>query len=116
MDSIDKLQTSYRVEVSGWDASEEFFVEKTTLNWRGGDQKEINLRAGLREGCVLFVRLLQSIALVNNIPIAYQAAKVMKRDAKGRTRASWLSCARRTEALQRISGKTKQCKRRPDPG
>jgi hypothetical protein len=88
MDSIDKLQTSYRVEVSGWDASEEFFVEKTTLNWRGGDQKEINLRAGLREGCVLFVRLLQSIALVNNIPIAYQAAKVMKRDTKGRTRVS----------------------------
>jgi hypothetical protein len=34
------------------------------------------------------VRLLQPVALVNNIPIAYQAAKVMKRDAKGRTRVS----------------------------
>ena len=40
-----------------------FFVEKTMLDWRGGEQKEISLRAGPREGCVLFVRLLQPIAL-----------------------------------------------------
>jgi len=87
MDPIGKVQMSYRVEVSGWDASENFFVEKTTLDWRGGDQKEISLQVRLREGCMLFIRLLQPPAAANNIPIAYQVSKV-KKDDKGRTRFS----------------------------
>jgi hypothetical protein len=70
------MQASYRVEVSGWDASENFFVEKTTLVWRGEERKEISLNARVRPGCVLFVRLLQPTAVVNNIPIAYEAANV----------------------------------------
>jgi len=80
---MNKLQTNYRVEVSGWDASENFFVEKTTLEWRGGEQKEISLPVKLREGCVLFVRLLQPTAAAVNVPIAYQAAKVTNKDSKG---------------------------------
>lgn len=53
---------SYRVEVSGWDASEKFFVEKTALTWGGDEKKEINLRSSLREGSVVFVHLLQAFA------------------------------------------------------
>ena len=86
MNSTVTPQNSYRVEVSGWDASENFFVEKTMLDWHGGEQKEISLPVTLREGCVLFVRLLQPNAALNNMPIAYQAAKVMQQDSKGRRR------------------------------
>jgi len=75
---------SYRVEVSGWDASEKFFVEKTTLTWGGDEKKEITLRSSLREGSVVFVRLLQAFAKGHHAPIPYQAASVTK-DAAGRT-------------------------------
>ena len=30
-------EDTYRVEVSGWDAKENFFVEKTTLEWKPED-------------------------------------------------------------------------------
>jgi hypothetical protein len=74
----------YRVEVSGWDASEKFFVEKTTLTWGSDEKKEITLRSSLREGSVVFVRLLQAFAKGHHIPIPYQAASVTE-DAVGRT-------------------------------
>ena len=48
-----------RVEVSGWDRSENFFVEKTTLDWNQEGDKDLALRAEVREGSVLFVRLLK---------------------------------------------------------
>jgi hypothetical protein len=68
--------SSYRVEVSGWDASDAFFVEKTTLDWSGGDKKEISLRSGLSEDAVVFVRLLQEFGKADSFPIAYRAASV----------------------------------------
>jgi hypothetical protein len=79
---------SYRVEVSGWDASEGFFVEKTTLDWGQNTQQEIRLRSTLREGCVLFVRLLQPRDEGAHFPVAYQAVKIMAKDADGWTRIS----------------------------
>lgn len=60
MDFHLELPASYRVEVSGWDASENFFVEKTGLEWNREEKKEIVLRSFLLEGCVVFVSLLQS--------------------------------------------------------
>ena len=75
---------SYRVEVSGWDTSDAFFVEKTTLDWSGGDQKEINLASALHEDAVVFVRLLQQVGKVDSIPIAYRASGV-KTGENGRT-------------------------------
>ena len=75
---------SYRVEVSGWDASDAFFVEKTTLDWSGGDEKEINLRSDLREGAVVFVRLLRQLGKVDSFPIAYRASSV-RTGENGRT-------------------------------
>jgi len=76
--------SSYRVEVSGWDASDAFFVEKTTLDWSGGDEKEISLRSTVREGAMVFVRLLQQVGTVNSVPIAYRASSA-KTGASGRT-------------------------------
>lgn len=79
----------YRVEVSGWERAENFFVEKTMLDWNQEGKKDIALRAEVREGSVLFVRLLQTSVDVNNIPIAYQAVKIASKDPNGRTRL-WL--------------------------
>ena len=47
-------EDSYRVEVSGWDAKENFFVEKTTLEWKPEDKKSMLLRADIRPGCIVF--------------------------------------------------------------
>ena len=76
----------YRVEVSGWDASETFFVEKTLLEWEGQGKKEIALRSRVREGSVIFVRLLQPITTGTTFPIAYQTKFVSAKDANGQTR------------------------------
>lgn len=66
---------TYRVEVSGWDCSESFFVEKTSLTWERDAEKLIFLKSNLREGSVVFMRLLQPV-LPNTVPVAYQVARV----------------------------------------
>jgi hypothetical protein len=76
-------QNNYAVEVSGWDMSETFFVEKTSLTWAADGNKEISLRRPVREGCVVFVRLMQPVASADNYPIACQAVKVMEQAADG---------------------------------
>ncbi len=85
-----ELQTevsgAYRVEVSGWDASECFFVEKTTLDWGHDPHQEIRLRCTLRQGCIVFVRLLQPMDDGAHFPVAYQAVEVMAKDEDGSAR------------------------------
>lgn len=44
MDFENCAQDTYNVEVSGWDAKENFFVEKTVLDWKSDDKKAILLR------------------------------------------------------------------------
>jgi hypothetical protein len=78
----------YRVEVSGWDAKENFFVEKTTLEWNPDDKKSMRLRADIRPGCIVFVRLLQPLATATSFPIAYEALTSAERDASGAARVS----------------------------
>lgn len=81
---FDANQNSYAVEVSGWDASEDFFVEKTDLAWTADGMKEISLHHTVREGCVVFVRLLQPVVNADSCPIACQTVKVMEHAATGR--------------------------------
>jgi hypothetical protein len=69
-------EDSYRVEVSGWDAKENFFVEKTMLHWSGDEHKEISLRSNVREGSVVFIRLLQPFSKAAGFPVPYKAASV----------------------------------------
>ena len=78
----------YRVEVSGWDAKENFFVEKTTLEWNPDDKKSMVLRADIRLGCIVFVRLLQPLATATSFPIAYEALTSAEKDANGAARVS----------------------------
>jgi hypothetical protein len=87
MDVLAQSMESYRVEVSGWDASDTFFVEKTTLEWGHEAHKTISLRSTLREGSVVFVRLLPSIGNENHFLIAYLAVQVEEKESTGRTRA-----------------------------
>lgn len=82
---MDQEENSYGVEVSGWDASDKFFVETTTLQWGCDEKKEIGLRSLVREGSVVFVRLLQPMDDADNFPLACQIVKLMGTDAEGRT-------------------------------
>lgn len=68
--------SSYRVEVSGWDDKENFFVEKTTLDWSEADGKTIGVRSSVRTESVLFVRLIQPLGGGTGFPVPYRAVKV----------------------------------------
>lgn len=85
---------SYRVEVSGWDAAENFFVEKTTLRWKADREKEVRLGRVLTEETVVFVRLLRPLATRNNFPIAYRAKRAPARGTDGKWPV-WLTQLRR---------------------
>ncbi|MFZ0580898.1 MAG: hypothetical protein WA690_25210 [Candidatus Acidiferrales bacterium] len=68
--------SSYRVEVSGWDDEENFFVEKTTLDWSETGGKTIGMRSSVRLESVLFVRLIQPLGGGTGFPVPYRAVKV----------------------------------------
>jgi hypothetical protein len=64
---------TYRVEVSGWDKSQTFFVEKSELEWDGSIGKQLKLRRALSTGAMIFVRLMQPTAADRSSPVAYRA-------------------------------------------
>jgi hypothetical protein len=63
----------YRVEVSGWDTDERFFVEKSMLVWTESAGKTLVLKALVRTGSVLFVRLIQPLGGGGSFPVPYRA-------------------------------------------
>jgi hypothetical protein len=65
----------YRVEVSGWDADERFFVEKSRLIWNERAGKRVALNALVRIGSVLFVRLIQPAGTGSSFPVPYRAVE-----------------------------------------
>jgi hypothetical protein len=67
---------SYRVEVSGWDARENFFVEKTLLDWREREGKTVALHATVRLDSILFVRLLRPLGGGADFPVPHRAVSV----------------------------------------
>jgi hypothetical protein len=67
------VTSHYSVEVSGWDASEGFFVEKCELEWNEQSGKQVLLRRMLPEGAHVFVRLLQPMAAERSYPVPYKA-------------------------------------------
>jgi hypothetical protein len=67
------LKTSYSVEVSGWDDSYSFFVERSELTWEEESGKHLTLSHRLSPGTMIFVRLLQPTALERTSPVAYHA-------------------------------------------
>jgi hypothetical protein len=82
-----QLSSNYRVEVSGWDAMETFFLEKTVLYWDSAGH-QLCLRARLREGAVLFVRLLQPFDNEENFPVPYVVTRNLPIEMDGRVTVS----------------------------
>lgn len=62
----------YRVEVSGWDHEQAFFVEKAELEWSEESGKQLALGHSLSEGAVVFVRLLQPTSIERASAVAYK--------------------------------------------
>jgi hypothetical protein len=67
------LAIAYRVEVSGWDSHQEFFVERTELQW-SEDGKQVMLSREVSPGALLFLRLLDPTSLDRVHPVPYQAS------------------------------------------
>ena len=65
--------STYRVEVSGWDRYQAFFVEKCELEWSEETGKRVTLARALRPGTMIFVRLLQPVSADQPFPVAYYA-------------------------------------------
>ncbi len=63
----------YRVEVSGWDSTHAFFVEKADLEWSEESGKHLIMGRPLRESAIIFVRLLQPTASERSYPVPYEA-------------------------------------------
>lgn len=62
----------HRVEVSGWDRDEAFFVEKTQFLPNGCHGERIRLRHALRDLAVIFIRVLHTRVPSRVCPVAYQ--------------------------------------------
>jgi hypothetical protein len=76
----------YRVEVSGWNSAESFFVEKASLEWTSSGLKSVRLKTDLCCGTVVFLRLLHHDAATSQFPIAYQTCGFSPRESDGRSR------------------------------
>ena len=64
---------TYRVEVSGWDAQQKYFVTKADLQWFEDNAKQLVLSCRLGNNPILFVRLLNSTDQDRALPVPYQA-------------------------------------------
>jgi len=62
----------YRVEVSGWDKNQAFFVEKSDLEWTEDSGKRIVLRHEVPDRAVVFVRLLRILSTGRTHPVPYE--------------------------------------------
>jgi hypothetical protein len=78
--------TDYRVEVSGWDVDESFFVEKATLEVNQLSECVIYLRHPLRAGLMVFLRLIDSRVRYPTFPVAYRVTEVTSAEGAERSR------------------------------
>jgi len=69
-------QTSCRVEISGWDLSENFFVEKTLLRHCNDGSQKVLLHTPLRVGALVFARLTDESTSDRAVPVTYQVATI----------------------------------------
>jgi hypothetical protein len=76
------VMSTYRVEVSGWDTSRSFFVEKAELEWNDEGWKHVALGRELKDGAIVFVRLLQPMSPDRSHPVPYEIRNVAKTDER----------------------------------
>ncbi|MHB8412882.1 MAG: hypothetical protein ACYDDI_13180 [Candidatus Acidiferrales bacterium] len=75
--------SSCRVEISGWDLSDNFFVEKAMLSRCGDGSRRVLLHTPLRVGALVFVRTTDEPSAERTIPVTYQVATINGRYASG---------------------------------
>ena len=63
----------YRVEVSGWNSRQNFFVENCDLLWSEETGKRITVQQKLHNKAILFVRLLEPGQSEPAHPVVYEA-------------------------------------------
>ncbi len=68
--------SSYRVEISGWDNSDVFFVERSELEWSGEASKRVRLSHDLVDSSIVFVRLLQNTNAHSVHAVAYRVESI----------------------------------------
>lgn len=88
MIGVARQDQHYSVEVSGWNSAENFFVEKTSLEWSPEGSKSVRLKTELRPGTIVFLRLLEYGPIANQFPVAYQTSEHGSHDSEGRVRVS----------------------------
>lgn len=81
-------EIDYRVEVSGWDALESFFVEKAVLELGEKGDRFVRLRHPVRTGLMVFLRVIDSRVNFPTFPIAYQVKDVTPSGSDGANRVS----------------------------
>ncbi len=74
-------KASAHVEVSGWNLSEEFFVEKGLLSSDGDGEQRIVLQTWLRVGSLVFVRCSDRESAMRSIPVTYQVSRISQNGA-----------------------------------
>lgn len=75
MDSREAGSEGRVAEISGWDAEENFFVEKAILQEDIGG-KRADLRARLRVGSLVFVRMIEETSMHRAIPVTYKVSSI----------------------------------------
>ncbi len=68
----ESLASTYSVEVSGWDHSHTFFVERSELCWSEATGKKLTLSRRLPPKAMIFVRLLQPSDGERAFPVPYE--------------------------------------------
>jgi hypothetical protein len=72
----EEATAAYKVEVSGWDVNQEFFVERADLQWSETSGKHVLLSHPVAEGALVFLRLLQPTSFDRVHPVPYHAESV----------------------------------------
>ena len=67
---------TYRVEVSGWDAEQNYFVTKAELQWHDDNGKHVILSRKLVNHALVFVRLLPFTESDRALPVPYHVEYV----------------------------------------
>ena len=80
------ITDSYPIEISGWDQEQNFFVEKTNLDWSRDEGITASLRHPLRDAAVVFVRLLAPADRGQSLPLAYRAERMSTSKTAGLTK------------------------------
>jgi hypothetical protein len=85
---LGRAEFDYRVEVSGWDVAESFFVEKVILELTQTGERVVHLKHPLRTGLIVFLRLIESRIDFPALPVAYQVMEVVPGEKDGVNRVS----------------------------